>query len=109
MDVHRVIIGDQYYLFVAFNMYPICCIMNEQMILVNQQLKEMVKEDRLVLCVHQSSPSKDLLEQRITACSVDDKEKIQQQIRRMREEKRRLKKERYLLSLFFCFFLHFVR
>lgn len=69
MDIHRVIIGDQYYLFVAFNMYPICCIMNEQMILVNQQLKEMVKEDRLVLCVHQSSPSKDLLEQRITACS----------------------------------------
>ena len=33
------------------------------------------------------------------ASSVDDKEKIQQQIRRMREEKRRLKKEAFYSDL----------
>ena len=32
MDVHRVVIGEQYYLQLSVGWYPIQCIMNEQMI-----------------------------------------------------------------------------
>ena len=60
MDVHRIVIGDQYYLQVSFGRYPICCVMNDQMILVNQQLSALTQEDALVLCVRQKK-GEDLL------------------------------------------------
>ncbi len=53
MDVHRIVIGDQYYLQISFGRYPICCVMNEQMILVNQLMAPLVESGDVVLCVNQ--------------------------------------------------------
>ena len=68
MDVHRIVIGDQYYLQVSFGRYPICCVMNDQMILVNQQLSALTQEDALVLCVRQKK-GEDLLSLPVGAIS----------------------------------------
>lgn len=54
MDVHRVVIGEQYYLQLSVGWYPIQCIMNEQMILVNQYLLQLIEREDIVLCVYQS-------------------------------------------------------
>lgn len=74
VDVHRIVIGDQYYLQVSFGRYPICCVMNDQMILVNQQLSALTQEDALVLCVRQKK-GEDLLSLPVGAISASARQR----------------------------------
>lgn len=55
MDIHREVIGTQYYLYGALQWFPIEFVMNEKMILVNQYMSRLVFEEGLVLCVTKSS------------------------------------------------------
>ena len=69
MDIHREVIGTQYYLYGALQWFPIEFVMNEKMILVNQYMSRLVFEEGLVLCVTKSHPVQSLLRLPVASCS----------------------------------------
>ena len=42
MDIHREVIGTQYYLYGSLHWFPVEFVMNEKMILVNQYLSRLI-------------------------------------------------------------------
>ena len=61
MDIHREVIGTQYYLYGSLHWFPVEFVMNEKMILVNQYLSRLIFEEGLVLCVTKCHPAQSLL------------------------------------------------
>ena len=51
MDIHREVIGTQYYLYGSLHWFPVEFDMNEKMVLVNQDLSGLILEEGLALCV----------------------------------------------------------
>ncbi len=75
MDVHRIVVGNQYFLQISFERFPICCVMNEDMIVVNQYSASLVREKEIVLCVHQKKKGEDLLHLPIMEASESAKQR----------------------------------
>lgn len=75
MDVHRIVVGEQYFLQISFDHFPICCVMNEKMILVNQHFAPLVGKEGIVLCVYQPEKTKDLLTLPIMEASENAKQR----------------------------------
>lgn len=75
MDVHRIVVGNQYFLQISFERFPICCLMNEDMIVVNQHIASLVRENEIVLCVYQKKKGEDLLRLPIMEASESAKQR----------------------------------
>lgn len=75
MDIHREVIGQQYYLYVSLDWFPIRCIVNETMLLVDQHLLSLTEEEGLIICVSRQERDASLLEQPVIACSAAAKQR----------------------------------
>ena len=64
MDIHREVIGTQYYLYGSLHWFPVEFVMNEKMILVNQYLSRLIFEEGLGC-----HPAQSLLHLPVASCS----------------------------------------